>query len=94
MKKLHLFSAKKSIVLTAMMALALLLTPMKGRSQVFLDEEDDDSPRIAVSEVTFLIVPLQGIDSDQTTPLGDGLLLLGGMGAAYLFAKRKKKERE
>lgn len=94
MKNLHIFSAKKSIVLTAMMALALLLTPMKGRSQVFLDDEDDDSPRIAVSEVTFLIVPLQGSDIDQQLPLGDGLLLLGGMGAAYLLAKRKKKERE
>lgn len=74
--------------------LALLLAPAKAWPQVLLDEENYGSPRDMGSGVTFQfdLVPYQGGDIDQT-PLGDGWLLLGGLGLAYFWVKRKKASR-
>lgn len=34
----------------------------------------------------------KGTTDDKTTPIGSGLLLLGGMGAVYYLAKNKKEK--
>lgn len=76
--------------------LVLLLAPAKAWPQVLLDEENYGSPRDGESgyPITFQfdLVPYQGGDIDQT-PLGDGWLLLGGLGLAYFWVKRKKASR-
>jgi MYXO-CTERM domain-containing protein len=38
----------------------------------------------------FPALPSQGIYGDQAAPVGSGLLLLAGMGAAYALRKRRK----
>ena len=42
------------------------------------------------------MVPMQGVSVDQwkITPLGNGFLLLAGMGGAYLLSKRKKSKED
>ncbi|MCR5645633.1 MAG: hypothetical protein K6F96_04485 [Bacteroidales bacterium] len=37
------------------------------------------------------LLPQHGQDTNQNAPLGSGLLLLAGMGAAYAAAKRRKE---
>ena len=39
-----------------------------------------------------LILPDHGLDTDINAPLGSGIVMLLGMGGAYLFAKRRKEE--
>ena len=39
-----------------------------------------------------LIVPIEGLDSDQYLPIGDGLLVLAALGGAYLLKKGAKKK--
>jgi hypothetical protein len=80
----------------ALIMLALLVVPTKARSQVFLlEDESFESPRVeGAAVVGYIIIPYDGGDFDQQTPLGDGMLLIGGMGAVYLMCKRKKKDEE
>lgn len=35
------------------------------------------------------LLPMRGQNSDQSAPLGSGLLILAGLGAAYAMRKRK-----
>jgi len=86
---------KTTAWMASALLLVLLLTPVKAWSQVLLDEENYGSPRDVGSAVTFEfdLVPTQGGDIDQT-PLGDGWLLLGGLGVAYLMVRRKKASRD
>lgn len=86
-------STRKSFLMLAILA-AMSLIPARVNSQIFLSDEDDASLRCGVDEIDFnLIVPYEGGDADQYLPLGDGLLLLGGLGVAYGLAKRKKSKR-
>ena len=81
------------VLLTVLVTMALTMKPTMVCSQVFLWDEESGSYRAGMSESEFNIVPYQGGDADQYLPLGDGLLLLGGLGVAYGFAKRKKSKR-
>lgn len=83
------------IVMT-LMTIALLLAPTKAWSQVLLDEDNYGSPRATTEGVVyeFEIVPFMGGDGDQFLPLGEGWLLLGGFGVAYLLTKRKKHQED
>ncbi len=85
---------KTFVLLTVLATMVLTMKPMMVCSQVFLWDEETGSYRAGMSESEFNIVPYQGGDADQYfTPLGEGLLLLGGLGVAYGFAKRKKSKR-
>lgn len=80
--------AKKHLIL----ALALLLTAA-AHAQVFIvtEEEIKNSER---TNPQAPMVPAQGGDGDQTqstTPLGSGWLLLAALGGAYLVGKRRKQ---
>lgn len=84
MKKLM----KKTVVLLTVLFMAVV--PLKA--QVFIaDDEFEGMMRLAESEYV-LVVPQQASDADQYTPIGNGVLLLAGLGGAYLLRKRKKKE--
>lgn len=79
---------KKTMVLLTV----LIMTVAPLKAQVFIaDDEFEGMMRLAESEYV-LVVPNQASDADQFTPIGDGVLLLAGLGGAYLLRKRKKKE--
>ena len=79
----------KGIVMVAMTLLVLLSGTAKA--QIFLQDFDQttDNPRVEADDYGFFIGP-QGFDGDQYLPLGDGVLLLMGLGGAYLLKKKKK----
>ena len=85
---------KKHIILFAMTALLALSLPVEA--QIFLMEDEmEHSLRASYSEFE-VPVPYQGGDGDQYfyAPIGSGMMLLAGMGAAYLLGKKKRKEED
>ena len=79
----------KGIVMVAMTLLVLLSGTAKA--QIFLQDFDQttDNPRVEADDYG-LFIGQQGFDGDQYLPLGDGVLLLVGLGGAYLLRKKKK----
>ena len=80
---------KKVIAIVA----ALFLTVGSAFSQVILTDEDFNHNRNQVTPEEFgVMVPAQGYNIDQYkhAPLGNGVLLLAGLGAAYLLKKKKQ----
>ena len=85
---------KKSVkkILTIVIVVLLSLTTHTAYSQIFLmDFDQGENPRVE-SEDMWLIIPIEGLESDQYVPIGDSILLLAGLGGAYLLAKKKKKD--
>lgn len=64
--------------------------------QIIYTEEDAGlNPRSGIkSDQLGVMVPMQGVDADQwkLAPLGNGIMLLAGLGGAYLLGKKRKKE--
>ena len=84
----------KNLVLMFLM-LFTLMVPVSSKAQIYIMDEDEEvnSLRTNTTDVWFSGgVPVQGGDDDQYTPITDGLLLLVGLGGAYLLKKRKKEE--
>ena len=80
---------KKVIAIVA----ALLMTVGSAFSQVILTDEDVNHNRAQQDPSEFgVMVPGQGLAMDQYkySPLGNGVLLLAGLGAAYLIKKKKQ----
>ena len=81
---------KKVIAIVA----ALFLTVGSAFSQVILTDEDVNHNRAqgTTPENFGVMVAGQGLDIDQYkyTPLGSGVLLLAGLGAAYLIKKKRQ----
>ena len=71
---------------------ALLLMAGSSQAQIFIaDDEFEGILRHGESEYV-LVVPVQGTDADQFTPIGNGLFVLAGLGATYLLGKKRKKK--
>ena len=70
----------------------LLLLAGSSKAQVFIADDEFEGMMRRADPDYVLVVPLQGTDADQYTPIGSGALLLAGLGGAYLLTKRKKKE--
>ena len=74
----------------------LFMAVMPAMSQVFLTEEEMWESSRAEVEADYIgnMVPMENVTLDQWkhVPLGNGLLLLAGMGAAYQLGKRKKND--
>ena len=77
MKKLALTIA---IVLT--MGLGASAQSLLQREEQFRDGEDITTP----------IIPNFGETEDQNGPLGSGIAVLMGLGAAYVVAKKRKED--
>ena len=74
----------------------LFMAVMPAMSQVFMTEEDMWETTRTNRDVQQIgvMVPMQKVDMDQWkyVPVGEGVFLLAGMGAAYLLGKRKKND--
>jgi hypothetical protein len=99
MKNLSRNNGKRAFggIRTASFVLLSVLTLWSGsmRAQVFLMEDDNGANiRLKESE-SFIPVPYQGTSLDEYlyAPLGEGWLLLAGLGGAYLLRKKSKKEK-
>ena len=81
----------KGIVIVIVSVLMLMSSPAKA--QIFLQDFDQttDNPRVEADDYGFFIGP-QGFDGDQYLPLGDGVLLLMGLGGVYLLNRRKRED--
>ena len=82
---------KKFFVLLAILVLGL----QPVFSQIIYTEEDEGFHPRQTSQTNELgvMVPMQNVDLDQwkIAPLGSGIMLLAGLGGAYLLAKRRKE---
>ena len=80
----------KKIALTIALSFGLIYA---ASAQVFMIDDDANNGRADAVEGVSVIVPIHGVEYDQTnyTPLGGGTLLLAGLGAAYLMKKKHKQ---
>ena len=77
----------KKIVLLLLLSLSLV-----SKAQIFIDDDEYEGTLRNGQSSSSLLVPIQGQQSDQQfTTLGEGVLLLGCLGGAYLLNKRRKK---
>lgn len=77
-----------------MLALVAALT-VPAKAQVFLDDEDMNVRGNGDGNMDIgNIIPQHGVEWDQAnyTPVGEGVLLLGLLGGAYLLGKKRKNE--
>ena len=61
---------------------------------IYTDEDAGLNPRQTTQTNELgVMVPMQNVDMDQwkIAPLGSGILVLAGLGGAYLLAKRRKE---
>ena len=76
----------KKIVLLLLLSLSLV-----SKAQIFIDDDEYEGTLRNGQSSSGLLVPIQGQQTDQYAPLGEGVLLLGCLGGAYLLNKRRKK---
>ncbi len=91
---------KRSIIKLVLMVLAFgMMGVNQAKAQIFITEEEEYANLRCHDENLpngFIIpdFPNHNETWDVFTPLGDGLLLLGCLGGAYLLGKRKRKDDE
>ena len=71
----------------------LMMAAGSAFAQVIITDEDVNHNRAEKNAQSVgVMVPMENVDWDQwkVAPLGNGILLLAGLGAAYLVKKRKK----
>lgn len=86
---------KKSIVIIIIALLIGCFKPLSAQI-IYTQEDAGINPRAQVnSDAIGVMVPMQNSNMDQwkQAPVGNGLLLLAGMGGAYLLSKRKKNKK-
>lgn len=84
---------KKHIILTVLFALMLgTATFNTTQAQIFIMDEDDQSAPRASGSFPIPDVPWQHDSTLDYTPVGNGIWVLGCLGAAYLIGKRRKEE--
>ncbi len=77
----------RNIVLLLLLSMSLV-----SKAQIFIEDDEVEGTLRNGQSSSSLLVPIQGQQSDQQyAPLGEGVLLLGCLGGAYLLNKRRKK---
>ena len=88
MKRMNKMNKKCMVLLTA-----LLLMVGPSKAQVFIADDEFEGMMRKQDPEFALFVPYVGSEADQSyTPVGSGVLLLAGLGGAYLLTKRKKRK--
>ena len=77
----------KRILLSILLTVALHLS--MGAQVILLDVDENPHRSTVQGEMPF--IPILGVTYDQYAPIGDGLLLLCGLGGAYLLKNKRKK---
>ena len=79
--------------ITAIITLFMAVTTAMGQV-IYLDEDVNNLRQSRNGNEIGAIIPLQDKPYDQydLVPVGEGMLLLAGLGAAYLVGKRKKND--
>ena len=86
---------KKSIIIIIVAMLIGAFAPVKGQI-IYTEEDAGINLRTQSNAPMGVMVPLQDVNYDQwkIAPLGNGALLLAGLGGAYLLGKRSKKKKD
>lgn len=78
-------------IMRIIVLLLLLSLSLVSKAQIFIDDDEIEGTLRNGQSSSGLLVPIQGQQTDQYAPLGEGVLLLGCLGGAYLLNKRRKK---
>lgn len=81
----------KKLKYILLIVVTILFVACPAKAQVFIMDDEFEGTMRQNTEDFGLIVPIEGLDSDQYLPIEDGLLVLAALGGAYLMGKRKKK---
>ena len=87
----------RSIFRKALSVVALsLVMAMPAKAQIYLDDEDMGQNRATWLDGVGNIIPLHEVDWDQAAyaPLGNGILLVGLLGGAYLVNRKRKQQED
>ncbi len=88
MKRMNKMNGKIVVLVTI-----LLMMVGSSNAQVFIADDEFEGTLRQDDPDYALFVPYLGSDADQSfTPVGSGVLLLTGLGGAYLLTKRKKRK--
>ena len=84
-------------VLMMVLLVCLMASPKltdRACAQVFLSDDEYNENRANVTEGELVPILPQNLEVDwiEPAPLGEGWLLLAGLGGAYLLNKKRKKE--
>ena len=80
----------KKIRIIVLIVVTMLIVTCPANAQVFILDDEFEGTMRNPTEDFGLIVPIEGLDTDQYLPLEDGILLLIGFSGAYLKGRRKK----
>ena len=85
---------KKSIVIVIIAMLIGCTKPLSAQI-IYTQEDAGINLRAQADGDMNVMVPMQGVSVDQwkIAPLGNGFLLLAGLGGAYLLKKRSKSKK-
>ena len=83
----------KKIRIIVLIVVTMLIVAGPVKAQVFILDDEFEGTMRNPTEDFGLIVPIEGLDTDQYLPLGDGLYLLAVLGGAYLIKKGAKKKK-
>ena len=85
---------KRIMTAAALVAMFFGLTAMPAKAQVFLDDEEMSKSLRSTSEESDLpTIPQLNVTYDQYAPMGEGIVVLGLLGGAYLLGKKRKDEK-
>lgn len=80
----------KKIRIIVLIVVTMLIVTCPATAQVFILDDEFEGTMRNPTEDFGLIVPIEGLDTDQYLPLEDGILLLIGFSGVYLKGRRKK----
>jgi hypothetical protein len=86
----------KKLVLTLAIVLGLSMTTFAEGGGLFQRGAQKENTSMNSNRERNPFLPNHGgttdADADETTPVGTGVVLLAGLGAAYLIGKRRKED--
>ena len=71
-------------------AFVMMVVIANAQSDGFFKSNDGGYSNRENESTGIMALPNHGADTDQTAPLGSGMLILTAMGAGYALARRKK----
>ena len=82
----------KKTLLTIVVLMTMAFTATAQNDAFFKwNDADNDMYRDIDNGINFALPTSHGLDYDNTTPLGSGLLVLTALGAGYAAARRGRK---